>query len=424
MPVYTVSFCGTACSRDEGEVHRNWDYKLIDKGHLVSDPRIYDRDTGYIPVRIHLDISPRLTSTKPSVTVRGVGENDWAAQNDDCDVLLGAPLAAPSGLRDYVASYSSNSNQRTLTSQLHGCSATALALHAANLAAAAAAAASKGETKDRITAFNFIGHSRGAVASIMAAWFLYAYGGHVYRNIPINIFAIDPVPGTGEWYGILTQLPPNVRNYVGVYAWDHLDIGFSALIPRPNASMTNHDGHYQLEMRPLGGSWNTLADNCQLDDPLAPNNNNLGQPQNYHLYACRGRHGTVAGIVTSDGLYEPSKVSDHVRPVPRLVYKLARAYLTQWGTVFHSRSRVREDARTLRRKIHSARGDFDAMGGGETRTSLKPGRPFVRRVSSIRGSDVFDKYCLEDVVGDPPYRQAFPCTVERNGAGWVKWKFL
>ena len=53
--------------------------------------------------------------------------------------------------------------------------------------------------------------------------------------------------------------------YVGVYAWDHLDTGFMALTPRPNGGMTG-----QLDAPKLGNSWSTLADACQLADPLAP----------------------------------------------------------------------------------------------------------------------------------------------------------
>jgi hypothetical protein len=416
MPTtYTVCFCGTGCSRDEGEQTRNWDYRVLglwmkDQTRLVSDKRIYDNDTGYIPVRIHRDISNTLRDTSSSATVRGVGENDWHNQMNNSDALRGLPLAAPGELRKYVQTYSTG-NQRTMSSQMTGWAAAALALHGANLAASSGA-----------KQYNFLGHSRGAVGAIMAAWFLYAYGGKAYRNVPINIFAIDPVPGTGEWYGILTQLPPNVVNYVGVYAWDHLDEGFSALVPRPNARMTLQRAHLDIEARGLGGTWKTLADNRQLTDPLAASD--LRQPQGYQLYACRGRHGTVAGIITSDGKYDPSNVSADVAAVPRLVYKLARAYLTQWGTSFHTRCRVRENAKQLRNKIHTSHASFDAMAGGETRTARRWGRPYVRRVSSISGSLGWNRYYLEDVVGTPPYKLAYPCTIEQGDGGWVKWKFL
>ena len=49
-------------------------------------------------------------------------------------------------------------------SALSGWDAAALALHGANLAARSGA-----------QAFNFIGHSCGAVECVMAAWFLQAY---------------------------------------------------------------------------------------------------------------------------------------------------------------------------------------------------------------------------------------------------------
>src|SRR5580704_4946466 len=95
---YTVCFCEAWCARDEGEETRTWDYKAMklsgtDKKIVVSDKGIYDKDTGYIPVRIHMDISgdDDLKCTKekaPSVTVRGVRENDWYDQQAASDKLL------------------------------------------------------------------------------------------------------------------------------------------------------------------------------------------------------------------------------------------------------------------------------------------------------------------------------------------------
>jgi hypothetical protein len=389
---YTVCFSGTACTRDEGEETRP-----------ESDKRIYCNDTGYIPVRIHKEITGALRGTAPSVIVRGVGENDWCQPRNNSEPLIfNAPLKAPNDLLRYIETYSGG-NQLSQAAQISGWAATALALHGANLAAASGA-----------RQYNFIGHSRGAVECIMTAWFLYAYGP---RDIPVNIFAIDPVPGPGEWYGILTQLPPNVSNYVGVYAWDHLDQGYIALVPRPNGRMTR-----QSDNPKLGGTWDTLADNYQLADPLKPDNS--PQPTGYELYACRGRHGTVAGITTADGAYDPAKASTSVAPVPKLVYKVARGYLTKWETIFRTRCAVQESAIQLRKNIHTDHSKFDAMGGGETRTSIKPLRPFVRRVSSISGRLPWNTYYFDDVVGDPPYKLAYPVTIERKDTGWVKWKFL
>jgi hypothetical protein len=420
MTTFTVSFCGTGCTRDEGEQTRQWKSKIWqfwkEDTYTKSDARIYNPKTGYIPVRIHKDISSVLTNTTKSASVRGVGENDWFDQTKTSDLLLTQPnnhlLTPPSDLLDYVKSYTSG-NQRTSTGQIIGWSATALALHGANLAVDSGA-----------SQLNFIGHSRGAMEAIMAAWFIYAYGDESVKNIPINIFAIDPVPGPGEWYSILTQLPPNVASYVGVYAWDHLDSGFSALVPRPNSAMTGEKKEIKL-----GTSWKTLADDYQLKDPLEEGP--IRTLANYKLYACRGKHSTVAGNVTKDAGYNFDNVEvteQYLKPevpaVPELVYRLARSYLTQWGTVFNAPSGVDTGLQALRQHIHTHHRYFDAMGEGETRTSSIPNRQKVRRVSSISGRNPVQKYYIDDVAGDPPYELAYPVTYERKKSGWVKWDFL
>lgn len=403
--IFTVCFSGTACTRDEGERTRS-----TSGAYDYSDVRIYAKETGYIPVRLHKEISGTLEAVKPSVTVRGVGENDWQTPRDDSEALkFDGPLKAPDDLLKYVRSYSGG-DQRSRMTQLDGWSGVALALHGANLAAASGA-----------KQVNFIGHSRGAASAIMAAWFIYAYGP---RDIRISIFAIDPVPGTGKWYGTLTQLPPNVANYVGIYAWDMCvqpgDLPFQAVVPRPNrkmAGLPNSDDAGQL-----GSSWDTLADGYQQNDPLAKAN--ARQPENYALYACRGRHSTVAGNTTADSQYDPNNASAEVAPVPQLVYRLARAYLTKWGTIFQSPSAVGDSVWELRRRIHLDHAKLDAMGGGATRTSMIADRPYVRRVSSISGRNPADNYFMDNVVGDPPIRLAYPVTAERKDAGWVQWKFL
>jgi len=396
---FTICLAGTACTRDEGERSRD-----------KSDHRIYCAQTGYIPVRIHLELSGALEAKEPSITVRGVGENDWAEPRDSSEpLMLNGPLDVPQTLRDYTKKYSGG-DQRSAPSTGTGWAATALALHTANLAVASGA-----------SNINLIGHSRGAVEAIMAAWFIYAYGS---REITVNIFAIDPVPGTGDWYGILTQLAPNVRNYVGVYSWDMGiqpgDKPFMAVVPRPNLTMLGQaDGKEAVK---LGPTWDTLADNYQQADPLQAGA--ALQAQGYELFACRGRHSTVAGNSTANSGYNPDDVSGAVAPVPMLVYKLARAYLTLWGDTFRDHSAVKETVPVLRRRLHTDPAVFDAMGGGATRTSSLPYRPYVRRVSSISGRNPFNSYYMDDVVGDPPYRLAYPVTNERSATGRVAWKFL
>lgn len=402
---FTVCFCGTACTRDEGEVSRDG-----------SDKNIYAPATGYIPVRIHKEITGDLRATTPSVTVRGVGENDWAVPRDNSEPLIfDAPLNADSSLLSYVRGYSGGNQYSDLT-QMNGLSAPALALHGANLATASGK-----------NIYNFIGHSRGAVEAIMAAWFIYFYGPDDVKHIPINIFAIDPVPGPGEWWGIFTQLPPNVVNYVGVYAWDMCvqlseDKVFMGLVPRPNGRMTGKPNEATIYNSWWLNKWKYIADNYVLTDPLKVGSD--PQPTNYELYACRGRHSTVAGNYTADGKYNAANVSETVAPVPELIYKIARGYLTQWGTVFQTASAVQERVLALRKSINTFHRDFDIMGGGETRTSALTARPYVRRLSSISGLNPFNSYYMDNVVGDPPYKMSYPVTSERSNEGWVKWSFL
>jgi hypothetical protein len=401
--VITISFSGTACTRDEGEETRK-----------ESNKDIYLPETGYIPVRINKEIGGL------SETVRGVGENDWHLPRDSSEGLqVDGPLIIPKGLKSDVAKFAKKGNYLSTSEQLSGSSMPALALHAANIAAASGA-----------TTINLIGHSRGACECIMAAWFLYAYGGSTHSTTQVNIFAIDPVPGTGEWYGILTQLPPNVTNYVGVYAWDHIDglnhagHPFQALVPRPNGLMRSETNNIILQKT---SDWKKLADKAQQTNPLKPfklGQPKLAQPKGYELYACRGMHGTVAGNTTADGKYEATNSSAQVAPVPALIYKMARGYLTKWGTTFTEPCAIPESIVDLRRSIHREHSDFDKMGGGETRNSSIMSRPYVRRISSKFGRNPLATYYMDDVVGDPPYKLAYPVTKERENAGWVKWKFL
>lgn len=403
LDVLTVCFCGTACTRDEGEISREG-----------SPMEIYAPATGYIPVRIHREISGDLHATTPSVTIRGVGQNDWTG-NDIGETLISAgPLNAPPSLLRYIDSYLSG-NQNSMMVQVNGWSAPALALHAANVCAAS------GKKQ-----YNFIGHSRGAVEAIMAAWFLYAYGSDDVKNIPVNIFAIDPVPGVGEWYGIFTQLPPNVVNYVGIYSWDMCyqpnDAPFMPVVPRPNGLMSGKDNKPAIYQSWWKNEWKYIADTTTLTDPLMASSDR--QPSGYELYACRGRHSTLAGNYTAKAVYEADDTSQNTLPVPELIYKMARAYLTRWGTTFAVASAVQGRVLALRQAININHRDFDLMGGGETRTSALALRPYVRRVSSISGMNPYDSYYFDNVAGNPPYKMAYPVTSERQDAGWVNWKFL
>lgn len=239
------------------------------------------------------------------------------------------------------------------------------------------------------------------------------------------IYAIDPVPGPGEWYSQFTQLPSNVKEYVGVYAWDHLDAGFSPVVPRPTFEM------YSTKKEPTIASFEE-HDKYRADDPLANKTpkDAKGQPTNFHLYMCRGRHGTLPGNCTSDGEYDASNADpDNVGAICKLNYLMVRAYLKKWGVEFATvNPRVTESIATLRDKIKSNHTAVDDMGGGPNRdvtgSSIR-GRPYVRQIASDFGR-IGLRYYQEAVVGKIPSDLGYPVTTYQasDEPGWVEWKFL
>lgn len=68
-------------------------------------------------------------------------------------------------------------------------------------------------------AINMMGWSRGAVTCVRIAWKLYQSEDNNLRNIPIRIFAVDPVAGAGHSSEVdATTLTPNVTNYLATLA--------------------------------------------------------------------------------------------------------------------------------------------------------------------------------------------------------------
>lgn len=133
------------------------------------------------------------------------------------------------------------------------------------------------------TRVNLVGWSRGGVSCHMLANAMLA--DPALKNIPVNIFAIDPVPGPLNFQNDKVTLGPNVKEYVAFYAQDERSKGFSCVIPIMDKS--------------------TVA----------------------HIYPMRGRHGTLVGNASADGsgsgkvLFEPGMIVRH----------FAEVCLTRWG---------------------------------------------------------------------------------------------
>lgn len=80
------------------------------------------------------------------------------------------------------------------------------------------------------TQVNLVGWSRGGISCHMLANAMYADS--ALKNIPVRIFAIDPVPGINNFQEQRVKLGANVKEYVGFYARDERSKGFSCVIPQ------------------------------------------------------------------------------------------------------------------------------------------------------------------------------------------------
>ncbi len=141
-----------------------------------------------------------------------------------------------------------------------------------------------------ITKINAIGWSRGAVTTHMFANALAK--DEKLKSIPVNIIAVDPVPGTGNFQLHRTSIPDNVRNYVVFYARDERSLGFAPTLPSIPESVS-------ATIYPLPGRHATLVGNA----------------------------GNYIGGNGTNTFYGPGKV----------VRMLSEKYLTSWGTSLNNR---------------------------------------------------------------------------------------
>lgn len=112
------------------------------------------------------------------------------------------------------------------------------------------------------TSVNLVGWSRGAVSCHMMANQMFK--DDELKNIPVNIFAIDPVPGPKNFQAERVTLGSNVKEYVGFFARDERSVGFSCVIPRTDSKTRTH-------IYPMAGRHATLVGNA-----AANGNDNAG----------------------------------------------------------------------------------------------------------------------------------------------------
>lgn len=147
---------------------------------------------------------------------------------------------------------------------------------------------------------NLVGWSRGGITCHMMANAM--LNDPELKNIPVNIFAIDPVTGPGNLQKVRTELGKNVHNYYAVYATNELSSGFTPTIPSTGK----------------GGCRNELI-------PMP------------------GRHATVVGNASATGGNAvPGRRADYPQP-GTMVRHLVEKQLTEWGTQLSNRLNLTDD---------------------------------------------------------------------------------
>ncbi|MHC6227281.1 hypothetical protein ACYU03_21325 [Pseudomonas sp. X10] len=106
------------------------------------------------------------------------------------------------------------------------------------------------------TQVNLVGWSRGGISCHMLANAMAR--DPELKQVPVNIFAIDPVPGVGNLQSHRVELTANVKEYVGFYSRDERSKGFACVIPSTHASTRTH-------VFPMPGRHATLVGNASVD---------------------------------------------------------------------------------------------------------------------------------------------------------------
>ncbi|MBC3413026.1 hypothetical protein HU720_17180 [Pseudomonas sp. SWRI51] len=132
---------------------------------------------------------------------------------------------------------------------------------------------------------NLVGWSRGAICCHMLANAMAK--DPLLSAVKVNIFAVDPVPGPFNLSPERYKLQSNVAEYVGFYARDERSMGFAAVIPFTEPGT-------QISVWPLPGRHATLVGNASLDGVSEPGTlKEPGRIVRFHAADFLGRWGTV-----------------------------------------------------------------------------------------------------------------------------------
>ncbi|MGE8050324.1 hypothetical protein ACQKPT_18775 [Pseudomonas monteilii] len=195
---------------------------------------------------------------------------------------------------------------------------------------------------------NLVGWSRGGISCHMLANAMAQ--DPVLRDIPVNIFAIDPVPGIGNVQTERTTLAANVREYVGFYSRDERSKGFACVIPSVDSST-------QICIYPMPGRHATLVGNASAD-----------------------------GASGGEALKEPGLVVRH----------FAEVCLARWGVELDKRLALSDrQLMEYHRAMTAAERQYHAMRS-ESYTVLTEGERDNRLVHCGEACTHFSKVCGDD----------------------------
>ena len=164
------------------------------------------------------------------------------------------------------------------------------------------------------TQINLVGWSRGGISCHMLANEL--YNDIQLRHIPVNIFAIDPVPGISNFQNDKVKLNRNVKEYVAFYAKDERSKGFCCVIPETAANTKTH------------------------------------------VYPMSGRHGTLVGNASANGVSGPKVLAE-----PGVIVRhFAEVCLQRWGVPLNKTLNLSNaDLQNLHAAMARAQGSYEAM---------------------------------------------------------------
>ena len=203
---------------------------------------------------------------------------------------------------------------------------------------------------------NIVGWSRGGISCHMLANAM--ADDPELSQVPVNIFAIDPVPGINNLQPHRLHLRANVREYVGFYSRDERSKGFACVIPATHPDTRTH------------------------------------------IYPLPGRHASLVGNASRDGASD----GKHLPEPGLLVRHFAETCLTRWQVNLQKRLALsdkqvadclnaldRDDARYKAMREHSYTLISESEGDDRRVHQGDLTKPF----SYVRGSDLLPETGLD-----------------------------